>query len=189
MDENIGVRGNGESMKYTGNAIAGWMKPAELQWLYDRAQKMDTVLEIGSWKGRSTHALLSGCKGTVFAVDHFQGSAESPATVRTARRQDVFSIFRQNVGQFPNLVTLRMSSADAAKSLSACGIAAFDMVFIDGAHSFDAVQADVRLWEARATKLLCGHDFGRFGVGPALSSVFGDGKVERGPGSIWMVEK
>ena len=45
------------------------MYPAELEWLYKAAKRMKSIVEIGSWQGRSTYVLLSGCQGPVMAVD------------------------------------------------------------------------------------------------------------------------
>ena len=38
----------------------------ELVWLYEMAHKMETIVEVGSYQGQSTHALLTGTKGMVF---------------------------------------------------------------------------------------------------------------------------
>ena len=53
---------------YTNN-IKGWMSKEELQWLHNQSLKMNSIVEIGSWYGRSTHALVSGCNGNVYAID------------------------------------------------------------------------------------------------------------------------
>lgn len=34
-----------------------------------------------------------------------------------------------------------------------------DMVFIDGAHDYDSVVADIAYWLPRTQVLLCGHDY------------------------------
>ena len=59
--------------------IEGWMDIDELEWLHDTAVNMNTVVEIGAWKGRSTIALLQGCKGIVFAVDPWRGYSDTSA--------------------------------------------------------------------------------------------------------------
>ena len=56
------------------NRITGFMSEPELTQLYKWACECESIVEIGSWRGRSTHALLSGCKGKVYAVDHFGGN-------------------------------------------------------------------------------------------------------------------
>ena len=74
------------------------MTEAELQWLTERAAEASSVVEIGSWKGRSTAALLSGCKGTVTAVDHFLGSPDDErhkeAATTDIHEQDELSLLR-----------------------------------------------------------------------------------------------
>jgi hypothetical protein len=72
--------------------IQGWMTRDELTWLYETAQTMQSIAEIGCWKGRSTCALLSGCPGTVHAVDHFLGSATERDTFhKEVHTKDVYS--------------------------------------------------------------------------------------------------
>jgi hypothetical protein len=144
-------------MDYVVPAIEGWMGGRdELPWLYARAQEMRSIVEIGCWKGRSTHALLSGCPGPVFAVDHFKGSPnELKGAHIEATRRDIFPDFWANVGEFKNLVTMRMDSIEAAGFFREKSV---DMVFIDGCHLREAVAADIKAWMPICRRLLCGHD-------------------------------
>ena len=165
--------------------IDGWMNPLELQWLYEQAQRMQSIVEVGSWKGRSTHALLSGCKGLVYAVDHFRGSESQIETVhKEAKTTDIYAQFIQNVGHFKNLYVLKKESIEASTLFSPHSI---DMVFIDGDHEREAFQADLEAWGPIAKVLLCGHDRDEEGVPLVLREsglAIQDGEV-----SIWYVEK
>jgi predicted O-methyltransferase YrrM len=134
------------------------MVDTQLNWLYGTAQTMTSIVEIGSWKGRSTHALLSGCPGQVFAVDHFMGNPyqrEEGRAHHEAVTGDIFSQFWTNVGHFKNLVVMRMPSIVAAQYFAPASV---DMVFIDGDHTTDAVVSDLASWRPKCRRLLCGHD-------------------------------
>ena len=161
--------------------IEGWMSREELRWLYETAQKMDSIVEIGSYKGRSTYALLSGCKGPVYAVDPFN---EGQIIHDSLVGKDTYDDFIKNVGHFPNLHARRMTSeAAAADSLPPV----VDMVFIDGNHEPDMVTKDLALWAPRARRLVCGHDYNDPqwpGVKQALNEYFPE-EVSAGPGSLW----
>jgi hypothetical protein len=150
------------------------------QWLYEQATKMDSVVEIGSFKGKSTHALLSGCKGMVTAVDHFKGSPD-PAdyTLNKSGKAD----FIKNVGHFQNLNLLEISSYEAARRFEPKSV---DMVWIDACHLFEFVLTDLTCWLPKCKKLICGHDSGWPGVNGALQCM--NLKFESGPNSIWYVE-
>lgn len=139
------------------NKIQGWMSDRELEWLYEQAQNMDSIVEIGCWKGRSSHALLSGCKGTVYCVDHFQGNpTQRENEHKEATKKDISQDFLKNVGHFPNLKLLKMDSVEASKQFENEFV---DMVFIDGDHFYDAIVADLKAWTPKCKKLICGHDF------------------------------
>jgi len=146
------------------NDIDGWTTKEELNWLFKVASDKESVAEIGSWKGRSTHALLSACKGIVYAIDHFKGS---PGEI-LHKGIKPFSDFKKNVGHFPNLKIYKMDSEKAVKKI---GI--IDMVFIDGAHTYEAVKKDIEMWLPKTAKLICGHDFQWPGVQKAVTEKFG----------------
>jgi mannosyltransferase OCH1-like enzyme/glycosyltransferase involved in cell wall biosynthesis len=145
--------------EYKDQGIEGWMSIGELNWLYQRAKEVGSVLELGSWKGRSTHALLSGCKGTVTCVDTFRGSVDPrDQTNAMAKAEDIFATFTKNVGHFKNLEVLRMTSREAAAKCAAEG-RRFGMVFIDAGHTKEEVKEDIGLWRDMADVVLSGHDY------------------------------
>lgn len=164
------------------NDIEGWMTVQEQGWLYNMAKQMNLIAEIGSWKGKSTHALLSGCPGRVYAIDHFNGStAEIEGPHKEATYGDVYKEFKRNVGKFSNLETIHMASADAAKVLNFN----FDMVFIDGGHTCQEVKADIETWLPKTKKLICGHDYTWESVRKAVVECLGEVKICN---SIWYKE-
>jgi hypothetical protein len=154
-------------------AIEGFIQVGDLEILYNWASKYDTVLEIGAWKGRSTHALASGCKGNVITVDHFQGSADQlgygpPVEMleqtpyggyhekhKEAKTTDIYGVFIENTKKLKNLSVLRMDSIKAAALFKPQSI---DMIFIDGEHSYEGFRADLVAWLPICKKFLCGHD-------------------------------
>lgn len=144
-------------------SIPGWMSDQELTWLYETSKQMQSVLEIGSFKGRSTYVLCSGCPGPVFAVDMFQGD---PSIFGAG---PFYNEFYSNVGHFKNLVVFKMDSFSAAQFFKPRSI---DMIFIDGDHSAAGVITDVKAWLPICKKLLCGHDLRAGGeIGPALDKI------------------
>lgn len=169
--------------KYTYDCIPGEMLRGELNWLFETAQQMGSIVEVGSWKGRSTHALLSGCRGTVHAVDHFLGceTAAGKCTRENAVLENVFQEFQKNVGYLKNLKIHKMSSIEAAKNFEDKSI---DMIFIDADHSYESLKADIEAWLPKVKRLICGHDYSEStpGVERAVREKFDQVKTIH---SIW----
>ena len=161
--------------------IEGWMLKEELEQLYDWASEMDSIVEIGSWKGRSTFVLCQGTEGTVSAVDTFKGSANDAEHLRLVAQAggSVYPDFMRNMAGCQNLSVFQKRSIDAAEIHPDV-----DMVFIDGGHSYEEVLADLRAWKPRARKLICGHDWQFESVRLAVKEILGD--VQTGKrGSLW----
>jgi len=165
--------------------IEGWMSPGELGALYNLAAQMKTVVEVGSWKGRSTHALASGCRGLVVAVDHFQGSpSERETTHAAAKHEDIYAAFKRNTEGFKNLSVLKTDSLEAAGRFKPGDV---DMVFLDGEHTYEAAKADIEAWARIPKVCLCGHDINEAGVKQALAELGVPYKILAG--SIWIAWK
>jgi glycosyltransferase involved in cell wall biosynthesis len=138
------------------NKVEGWCSNIELSFLYNTAKDMETIVEIGSWKGRSTNALASGCKGKIYAVDHFLGSKGEEEQHKEAKDDIVYNQFLENTKQFSNIEVLRMSSEEAVKQFEDKSI---DMIFIDAEHTYEGIKKDIEIWLPKAKKIICGHDY------------------------------
>jgi hypothetical protein len=159
------------------------MNGESLNWLHQTAKTMQSVVEIGSWKGRSTYALCSSGCPRVYAVDHFLGSSEHQQEFGFRHGWSPFPEFQHNIlERFDNVVLKRMSSAEAAKEFED---ASLDMVFIDGAHEFESVLEDISVWAPKARRIVSGHDQGYASVKRAVHEYF-----KRPPdqvvGDIWL---
>ena len=164
--EKIGFGCNPQKGIYARRAedCGGWMTEAELQFLRDMAENCNSVIEIGSWKGRSTFALAESCP-VVHAVDHWT-------------EQEVYKQFRRNMHAFNNVTTYRMPSLQAVSLVPDC-----DMVFLDGSHSYEDCLVDLQSYGPKALRVICGHDYNWPGVRRAVTEQLGP--MCTGAGSIW----
>ena len=165
-----------------GMHIWGWMTPDELEWLRAAAAEMGSAAEVGSLRGRSAFALLTGCPGPVYCVDAWSDPGDH-----------AYRGFMEACGHFPNLHAIRGLSPAAAEL-----VPDVDMVFIDADHSYESVRADITAWLPKARRLICGHDYsdpadyteqsgGYPGVKRAVDEAFSD-RVRLAPlTSIWTV--
>ena len=139
--------------------IQGWGSNKELDWLFEKSQQMDSILELGSWKGRSTQAFAKGCKGSVICVDHFLGNSNErgPSGAHAeASINDIYFELVTNMQPYKNISILRMESLQAAKYFKPASI---DMIFIDAGHLYEEVKQDILAWFPICRKLFCGHDY------------------------------
>jgi len=171
--------------------VTGWMNPAEMEWLASQAKVRLLIAEIGSWMGRTTCALADNTSGTVYAVDTWKGSEEHQQLLAEKGEDWLYLEFLKNVGaraESGNVVVTRKPSLEAAAEFAARGLK-LDMIFIDAAHDYDNVKADILAWRPLLAigGLFCGHDFdaGRVGVVKAVKELVSEYPA-RPAGSIWV---
>ena len=140
--------------------IEGWMSEEELTWLAEQAKTHTRIAEVGSWRGRSTAALSDNTPGVVYAVDTWEGSPETdddPA-FEAGGPGWLLEDFLAHAGA--NVMPLQTTSVKAAERFAQLK-ETFDLIFIDGAHDYESVTADINAWRPLLAKggILCGHDY------------------------------
>jgi predicted O-methyltransferase YrrM len=122
------------------DSAEGWLLPSEGAWLFRAARslpKNGNIVEIGSFKGRSTCCLALGCRETnrrVFGIDTFDGGPDLP-------KLNSLPDFRHNLercGVSAYVETIVEHSGVAAKIWKK----PIHLLFIDGSHSYEDVLAD-----------------------------------------------
>ncbi len=183
--------------------IPGMMLEPELHWLARQAATHRRIVEVGSWKGRSTRAMADNmpADGTLVAVDTWRGRLGDDAT--QAERE----MYQRELGGKPEgwlrkqfnenmrgakapYFPYRDTSLNAARWFEMAG-RRFDMIFIDAGHTYEDVSADIRAWRPLLAPggLFCGHDYhdykDRFpGVDRAVDELITYPQA-LGVGSIW----
>jgi predicted O-methyltransferase YrrM len=129
--------------KNAANDAEGWLADSEGALLYALARKCKTsgvIVEIGSWKGKSTIFLAKGSEAgqrvRVYAIDPHEGS-KSPGPT--------FHEFEKNIAdaQVEDIVVPIVKTSEEAANdlLEPCAL-----IFVDGSHEPDSVKQDFALW-------------------------------------------
>lgn len=135
-------------MLQTVRSIDGWLSDREAILLHLLAQEKRTageVVEIGSYKGKSTVALalglIAGGQGRVYAVDPHLGKIISGQK----NTQKTLTEFKENIrqaGLTAKIVPVVKTSAVAASEWKL----PVRLLFIDGLHDYEHVSEDYRIW-------------------------------------------
>ncbi len=157
---------------------AGWMTYAELIWLAREASKHHTIVEIGSYLGRSTRAMADNSEAVVYAVDDFKGPRDKGMPA-----MPVYELFLHStidLIQAGRVVPVIADHADVPE------LPRPDMVFLDGDHSHAAVTRDIRRWAPSLLPggIICGHDSHMSDVMQAVDESFHHYRLAPGT-SIW----
>ena len=169
--------------------IDGWMSDAELNWIRQNVIGAKKILEIGSWKGRSTAAIREGMDhdAVLVCVDTWRGSDNEEIhniakDISDPIWREFYTNHKKNIDN-GKIVTMRMSSKDALEKLED-NKEQFDCIFIDADHSYEACKADIEgsLKVLKNDGLLCGHDHDWSGVTKAVDEI---GGVSTGIDSVW----
>jgi glycosyltransferase involved in cell wall biosynthesis/predicted O-methyltransferase YrrM len=138
-----------QDIKNAVEAVTGFMIPGQEEYLFNKVQSLPddaVIVEIGSFKGRSTVAMGYACIGTnrkIYSIDTWDGNDSD-----FSERQ-FFEIWQQNVqnnnlGQY--VTPLRGYSHDLLNRWQELADGqAIDFIFIDGSHQYEDVLKDFEL--------------------------------------------
>lgn len=144
-----------EQLFRTLQGVEGWLTDAQAVRLAQRARALQPparIVEIGSYRGRSTIALASSAPDgvTVVAVDPHTGDDRGPRQVRGTRaegeadhRAFVENLARADVAE--RVDYMRLTSRQALATLPARAY----LVYVDGAHDYRATRDDLIGWGGR----------------------------------------
>jgi Methyltransferase domain len=157
-------------------APEGWLTGAQAERLRSRAVAAGagTIVEIGSFRGRSTVVLARAAApgASVVAIDPHAGSDRGPQeigadSVRGDADHEAFTANLAAAGVAERVRHVRKPSADALGDVD--GPVA--MLYVDGAHRFAPARDDIARWGARVAPggtMLVHDSFSSIGVTGAL---------------------
>ena len=130
-------------------AIPGWLTDREGLFLYDLAKNCSgrgCIVEIGSWKGKSSVWLGRGSQAgagvAVYAIDPHEGSQEHQKMLGKVWTFDEFQRYTRLGGVDEVVVPIVKRSLEAASDFDH-GV---ELLFIDGAHDYHSARQDLEVW-------------------------------------------
>ncbi|MFL6067836.1 MAG: class I SAM-dependent methyltransferase [Gaiellaceae bacterium] len=144
--------------------VDGWLFPHEGPLLYELARRCTgrgVIVEIGSWKGKSTIWLARGARAGsgvhVYAIDPHTGYPEQPDSEIWTLPEFERNLARASVGDHvtPIVATSREAAAEFTEPI--------ELLFIDGAHDVGSVRHDLEAWTPKVVEggVIALHDTGR----------------------------
>jgi hypothetical protein len=147
------------------------------------------TMSSGSYGGEQQATSIIGVRRKKYQIAHeMYEIIEKLDRSHSERAQDRLEYLRHEARIHEHTVTVSL-----LKNKRPAGqlVDDIDFVFIDGSHDYLNVKQDIATWfpMTHSNSIIAGHDYGSFdGVTKAVNEEFG-GKVKRGPGSIWYVDR
>lgn len=148
--------------------VKGYLQHGDIEILSCFALKMPVnarIAEIGSFLGLSSLLMARAMYGggnygaRIYCIDTWEGSAEHQS-MALIRNGSFFETFQENIsgsGLMNYFTPIRKNSVLAARDFPD---RSFDMIFIDGDHSYAGCLADLEAWypKLKPEGILLGHD-------------------------------
>ena len=133
------------------DGVDGWLSEGQVRRLFDAAGRVPDggrIVEIGSFRGRSTIVLALGSSPAVevVAIDPHAGNDRGPQEIRgyEAEAEDDHRVFEANLeraGVLDRVTVVRKFSGDAHHDVHG----EIDLLWVDGAHRFSSGAAIAKL--------------------------------------------
>jgi predicted O-methyltransferase YrrM len=175
--------------------IHGWDDgiPPVYQSMVAQAEDGMHFVEVGAWKGRSSAFMAveianSGKKIQFDCIDTWEGDPNEQGHMEDehVREGKLYEHFLDNMKPVEGYYKPVRASSTAAANLYEDN--SLDFVFIDAAHDYDNVTADIAAWLPKVKEggLIGGHDWGHPPVARAVQDSLTDIAVEYG---CWFKQK
>lgn len=127
------------------------------------APNRSTIVEVGSWKGKSAAFMavtIANLRKQIdfYCVDTWEGSPEHNEDEYIVGGT-LYDLFLKNIEPVSEYIKpIRKTSVDASKDFEDNSLFA---VFIDAQHEYEPVKEDIQHWlpKVKSGGILCGHDY------------------------------
>jgi predicted O-methyltransferase YrrM len=146
--------------------IDGFLSENEALGLFDLSKSLSqnsNILEIGSWKGKSTLCLAKGLKkGIVYIIDPFNADGESESKniyLNTIGKLSLEEQFKSNLERSNLFKKIKVCKGYSAEFVDLD--VQFSLIFIDGDHSIEGCEFDFLNFNEKLLKsgYLVFHDY------------------------------
>lgn len=173
--------------------ISGWMLDSELKWLMETSSNYKSIIEIGSYEGKSTKALSGKNIEKIIVIDSWMHELNTKIQKweeNQVKAELIYNNFCKNLKyeiESGILEIFKMNSDEAYKILKQRNILV-DMIFIDGEHYSPFIDNDIKNYITliKSGGIICGHDYNNNvfkDINKALETNLPEYKL--GPGFIW----
>jgi len=152
----IDLRERFEEIRSQVSNIQGWISDQDGILLYKLARfnaPKPNIVELGSWKGKSTVWLASAIRdrgeGLVYAVDHWKGSNEQihKELLKDYEEDQLYYEFLNNLKQLELLDYVKPIKMDTISATRQFDVNfEIGLLFIDASHEYEDVRRDFEFW-------------------------------------------
>jgi predicted O-methyltransferase YrrM len=145
----------------TVDQIQGWLWPYQAYTLYAIASHLKgKLVEVGSWKGKSSSVFCFATEHKdveIYCVDTWKGSEEH----KDLDTSNLLEEFKQNLNKFNFLNRVNIQQGPSLEIVNLHKDESCDIIFIDAAHDYENVKADILAWYPKLKKngIMIGHDY------------------------------
>lgn len=175
----------------------GWYGHHETFQKLIQDHQVEIAIEVGSWMGASARdiAKMLPPNGYLISVDTWLGSEEHQPgeSFYTIPIQQLFHQFLSNTiheNLQHKIIPMRTESVNAAKLLASINFKA-DFIYIDAAHDYESIKADLYAWYPLLKEggVFCGDDFHHPPIIQAVNEFAKEFGLKIAPASCWLLVK
>jgi len=149
-----------------------------------------SLCEIGSYTGESSLIFSEHFKQVV-CIDPWSDTVQDPSdpAYTPGNFSDVESRFDDNISKTSNIIKVKGFSDQIAIEIEEKNIK-FDVIYIDGLHTYDQVKKDIENYRKFSTRAICGHDYNENnwpGVKRAVDESFQGLQIQKFIDTSWAV--
>jgi predicted O-methyltransferase YrrM len=139
----------------------GWLWPEQAYLLYAISSHLNgKLVEIGSWKGKSASVFCIATQKEdvdIYCVDTWEGSLEH----KDIDTSNLLNEFKQNLSKINSLDRINIQRGPSVEVAKMHPNESCDLIFIDAAHDYDNVKADILAWYPKLKNkgIMIGHDY------------------------------